>query len=330
MTLQQTRPAALEAVQPTDPGPHPAPAIEVRDLGMRYGSVQTLRGVDLRVEAGEVMALLGPNGAGKTTTIEILEGFRRRSSGDVRVLGCDPDAGREAWQSRIGVVLQAWRDHRRWRVRELLHHLGRYYRPYSSPDWPRPQDPDALLAAVGLTDQQDQRVGRLSGGQRRRLDVAIGLVGNPELLFLDEPTVGFDPEARQEFHQLIRSISARGRTAIVLTTHDLVEAEQLADTVAILVDGRVVARGPMAEIAARHAAGTEIRYRLHGREHVETVPDATARVRALVRAHDTALSHLEVRPQTLEDAYLQMIRDHHRAELGTSTLAVEAGHHDAA
>jgi ABC-2 type transport system ATP-binding protein len=198
--------------------------LDVRDLRMRYGRTDVLSGVSFGARRGEVLALLGPNGAGKTTTIEILEGFRMRSSGRVSVLGTDPAYGGEAWRARIGVVLQSWRDHGKWQVRELLAHLGAYYAPYSAPgglggvvspqggsgamgppgrgasrarDLPRPWDVDELIATVGLTELAGQRVRRLSGGQRRRLDVAIGIVGRPELLFLDEPTAGFDPEARR-------------------------------------------------------------------------------------------------------------------------------------
>src|SRR5690242_17949398 len=196
---------------------------------MRYGSTDVLTGVTFSAHAGEVLALLGPNGAGKTTTIEILEGFRMRSAGDVDVLGVDPAKGDEAWRARLGVVLQSWRDHSKWQVRELLAHLGRYYAPYASADTPRPWDADELIEAVGLTPQARQRVGRLSGGQRRRLDVAIGIVGRPDLLFLDEPTVGFDPSARRDFHDLVHELADMHRTTILLTTHDLDEAEKLAD-----------------------------------------------------------------------------------------------------
>lgn len=171
------------------------PVIEVVGLRMRYGTRDVLTGVDFRAHRGEVVTLLGPNGAGKSTTIEILEGFRQRSAGSVRVLGIDPATGSEAWRARIGVVLQSWRDHGRWQLRELLAHLGAYYEPYGTPARPRPFAADDLLDAVGLAEHATQKVATLSGGQRRRLDVAIGLVGRPELLFLDEPTAGFDPQA---------------------------------------------------------------------------------------------------------------------------------------
>jgi ABC-2 type transport system ATP-binding protein len=167
--------------------------IDVRGLRMRYGSVDVLKGVEFTACRGEVLALIGPNGAGKTTTIEILEGFRMRSAGEVRVLGVDPAKGDERWRARIEMVLQSWRDHGKWRVRELLAHLGRYYAPYSTQGHRRPYDVDDLIGAVGLDEHAGKKISALSGGQRRRMDVAIGIVGRPELLFLDEPTAGFDP-----------------------------------------------------------------------------------------------------------------------------------------
>src|ERR1700690_2941772 len=206
-------------------------AAEVRNLRMLYGAKEVLSGVDFSLRTGEVVALLGPNGAGKTTTIEILEGFRMRSAGEVSVLGTDPAHGGEAWRARTGVVLQSWRDHAKGRVRELLAHLGRYYAPYSTPGVPRPWDVDDLIETVGLTPHARKRVRNLSGGQRRRLDVAIGIVGRPELLFLDEPTAGFDPEARRDFHDVVHRLTDREQTTILVTTHDLDEAERLADRI---------------------------------------------------------------------------------------------------
>ncbi|MFD1147195.1 ABC transporter ATP-binding protein [Saccharothrix hoggarensis] len=276
--------------------------VDARGLRMRYGSTDVLNGVDLSVGRGEVVALLGPNGAGKTTTIEILEGFRTRSAGDVRVLGVDPEHGDEEWRARLGVVLQSWRDHSRWRVRELLSYLSLFYAPYREGAF----DPDELIDLVGLTDHVDHRVGTLSGGQRRRLDVAVGLVGRPELLFLDEPTVGFDPEARREFHALVRRLTG---TAILLTTHDLAEAEKLADRIVVLVAGRVVADGTAAELADRIAGKAEVRYRLHGSEHVVEVADSTRYVRELFAEHGEAVDDLEVRRASLEDVYLALVRE---------------------
>ncbi|MFD0207408.1 MULTISPECIES: ABC transporter ATP-binding protein [Saccharothrix] len=279
--------------------------VHTRDLRMRYGPTDVLKGVDLTVGQGEVVALLGPNGAGKTTTIEILEGFRKRSDGDVEVLGVDPDHGDEAWRARLGVVLQSWRDHGRWRVRELLSDLTLLYQPYRE----RVFDPDELIGLVGLTDHADRRIGTLSGGQRRRLYVAVGLIGQPDLLFLDEPTVGFDPEARREFHDLLRRLSG---TTILLTTHDLAEAEKLADRIVILVSGRVVADGTAAQLAARIAGKAEVRYRLHGEEHVLSVADSTTYVRELFAEHGKAVDDLEVRRASLEDVYLALVRESER------------------
>lgn len=220
----------------TTPTTTARPVVRARDVTMSYGGIDVLHGVDLDIHRGEVFALLGPNGAGKTTTVEILEGFRRRSAGEVSVLGADPERGDDAWRGRIGLVLQSWRDHRRWRVAELLTHFATYY--------PDPRDPAALLALVGLTGQAGQQVDRLSGGQRRRLDVALGIVGRPELLFLDEPTTGFDPEARHEFHVLVERLAREEGVTVLLTTHDLVEAERLADRIAMLVGGRIRPAAP--------------------------------------------------------------------------------------
>ncbi|GII60875.1 multidrug ABC transporter ATP-binding protein [Sphaerisporangium krabiense] len=285
------------------------PVIETRGLRMRYGNTDVLHGVDLRVHRGEVLALLGPNGAGKTTTIEILEGFRGRSAGEARVLGTDPGHGDEAWRARLGIVLQSWRDHGRWRVRELLAHLGRYYTPYGTPGRPRPYDTGELLGLVGLTEQAETMVARLSGGQRRRLDVAVGLVGRPDLLFLDEPTVGFDPVARQDFHDLVRRLSDLEDTTILLTTHDLDEAERLADRIALLAGGRIVAEGSAAELAARVSAKAEVRYSKDGEHHAVSVEDATGYVRELFARHGAAIGDLEVRRPSLAEVYLAMVRE---------------------
>nr|WP_233509905.1 ABC transporter ATP-binding protein [Actinomadura craniellae] len=276
---------------------------------MRYGSTDVLHGVDLRVHPGEVVALLGPNGAGKTTTVEILEGFRRRSAGEVRVLGVDPDDGDEAWRARLGIVLQSWRDHGRWRVRELIDHLGRFYAPYATPRRPRPHGTDELLALVGLTDHAGAVIGTLSGGQRRRLDVAVGLVGRPDLLFLDEPTVGFDPEARRDFHELVQRLSGLEGTSILLTTHDLDEAERLADRIVILAGGRIVADGGAAELSRQVSGRSEIRYTRDGEPHVESVEDATGRVRELFAEHGAAIGDLEVHKVRLEDVYMTLVRE---------------------
>ena len=216
------------------------PAIDVRDLRMRYGTKDVLAGVSFTADRGEVLALLGPNGAGKTTTIEILEGFRARSAGDVAVLECDPAQGDEAWRARIGVVLQSWRDHKFWRVRELLAYSARFYAPFATPDVARPWNVDELLEIVGLTRSANAKIMTLSGGQRRRLDVAIGIVGRPEIVFFDEPTAGLDPHARRDFHDLIHQLSDFENTTILMTTHDLDEAEKIADRILVLDGGQRV------------------------------------------------------------------------------------------
>ena len=289
--------------------------IEVRDLRMRYGSRDVLRGVDFRVGRGEVIALLGPNGAGKTTTIEILEGFRMRSAGEVSVLGVDPADGDERWRARIGVVLQSWRDHGRWKVRELLDHLGGYYTPYATPERPRPQDVDQLLETVGLAGQAQQRLASLSGGQRRRLDVAVGLVGRPELLFLDEPTAGFDPLARRDFHDLVHRLSDLEDTTILLTTHDLAEAEQLADRILILAEGRIVADGSADQLAREVAGQAEVRWSRGGERFVHATPDATRFVRELFAQYGDEVADLEVRRASLEDTYMVMVHRHEQGHL---------------
>jgi ABC-2 type transport system ATP-binding protein len=285
------------------------PAVDVRGLRMRYGSTDVLHGVDFQVRRGEVLALLGPNGAGKTTTIEILEGFRQRSAGEVRVLGVDPNDGDESWRARLGIVLQAWRDHGKWRVRELLDHLGRYYRPYATSERRRPYDAEELVGLVGLTAQATTKIARLSGGQRRRLDVAVGLVGRPELLFLDEPTVGFDPQARQEFHDLVHRLTDLEETTILLTTHDLDEAEKLADRIVILAGGKIVANGSAAALARQVSSKAEVRYSLDGEQFVHATEDATGYVRELFKQHGEAVGDLEVRRASLEDVYMTMVRE---------------------
>jgi ABC-2 type transport system ATP-binding protein len=297
--------------------------IEVRDLRMRYGSRDVLDGVDFAVRRGEVVTLLGPNGAGKTTTIEILEGFRVPSAGAVRVLGTDPAGAGEDWRARVGVVLQSWRDHAKWRVRELLAHLGRFYAPYAAPGRPRPWDPDELIAAVGLTAQADQRIARLSGGQRRRLDVAIGIVGRPELLFLDEPTAGFDPRARREFHDLVHRLSDLDDTTVLLTTHDLDEAEKLADRILILAGGRIVADGSADQLGRRVSRQAEVRWSRDGEHFVHATTDATGFVRELFAQHAEAIADLEVRRPSLEDTYMALVHRYETEQADPSTTGFE-------
>lgn len=272
--------------------------LEVEGLRMRYGATDVLAGVGFQASRGEVVALLGPNGAGKTTTIEILEGFRMRSAGRVAVLGTDPAQGDEAWRARVGIVLQSWRDHARWRVRELLGHLGSYY--------PEPYETAELIEMVGLAAQADMKIRTLSGGQRRRLDVAIGLVGRPEVLFLDEPTAGFDPEARKEFHELVRDL--RGQTTILLTTHDLDEAEKLADRILILNGGRIVADGTAAELAQRITGADEVRWTHGGQRFTNFTNESTAFAFELFTRHGKEITDLEIRRSTLEDTYLALVR----------------------
>ena len=291
-------------------------AVEVRDLRMNYGANKVLDGVDFTIARGEVLVLLGPNGTGKTTTIEILEGFRVPSAGEVRVLGDNPATADEAWRSRIGVVLQSWRDHGRWRVGELLDHLGEFYVPHATADRPRPYPVEELIETVGLTEHRNKKVASLSGGQRRRLDVAIGIVGRPELLFLDEPTAGFDPAARRDFHDLVHRLSDLQDTTILLTTHDLDEAEKLADRILILNGGRIVANGSADELAQSVAGSAEVRWTQDGQRQVHSTPDATGFVRELFeqerlaqmqRGAFHAITDLEVQRPSLESTYLTMV-----------------------
>lgn len=292
---------------------HMQEVIETEGLRMQYGDNVVLNGVDLTLERGEVLVLLGPNGAGKTTTLEILEGFRSRSAGKVHVLGTDPGRGDEAWRAKMGIVLQSWSDHAAWRVRELLGHFGQYYAPYATKER-RPFKADELLAMVGLTAQAGKKVQELSGGQRRRLDVAIGLVGNPELLFLDEPTASFDPEARREFHSVIERLSSISGMTILLTTHDLDEAEKLSDRIMILAGGTIVANGSADQLTKEISGKTEVRWRQNGKQHTQTTADATDFTRKLLSKHANGISDLEIRRASLEDAYMAIVRKHEAAQ----------------
>ncbi|MDF3149121.1 MULTISPECIES: ABC transporter ATP-binding protein [unclassified Streptomyces] len=267
---------------------------------MRYGEKEVLKGVDLTVRRGEVLALLGPNGAGKTTTIEIMEGFRRRTGGDVSILGEDPDGVDEDWRARVGIVLQSWRDHQRWRVGELLEHFASYYRA--------PRDPAELLRELGLAEHAGQVCQKLSGGQRRKLDVALGIVGNPELLFLDEPTTGFDPVARREFHEMVERLRDGGMT-MVLTTHDLHEAERLADRIAVLIDGRIHANGTPAELADRARAEARVVWDQDGERQTQLTDDPSRLVWELHDKLQGPIPGLQVHRPTLEDIYVRMIRE---------------------
>ncbi|KQM82948.1 ABC transporter ATP-binding protein [Agromyces sp. Leaf222] len=284
------------------------PVIAVDGLQMRYGAHEVLRDVSFEVGRGEVLALLGPNGAGKTSTIEILEGLRRRSAGRVEVLGIDPAQADERWRARVGVVLQSWRDHAKWCVRELLEYQGSLAAPYSTDSIIRPWPVGELLAAVGLAEQSDRMLKSLSGGQRRRLDVAIGLVGRPELVFFDEPTAGLDPQARRDFHDLVRRIAQELDTTILMTTHDLSEAEQLADRIAILTDGRIVADGTSDDLARRIVGEDEVRWTFEGQSMTHHVRDSTAFARQLFEQHGRGIADLEIRRASLEDTYLALVQ----------------------
>jgi ABC-2 type transport system ATP-binding protein len=290
---------------------------------MRYGSVEALKDVEFNVRRGEVLVLLGPNGAGKTTTIEILEGFRMRSAGEVRVLGVDPAKGDERWRARLGVVLQSWRDHGKWRVRELLAHLGRYYAPYSTLERKRPYDVDDLISTVGLCEQAGKKISSLSGGQRRRMDVAIGIVGRPEVLFLDEPTAGFDPHARREFHDLVHRLSDLEDTTILLTTHDLDEAEKLADRILILAGGTIIADGSADQLSRRMATNSEVKWSRGGQSFVHSDADSTRFVRELFEQYGGAIADLEVRPASLEDAYMSLVREFESGQGGRAAREFE-------
>ncbi|WP_225752975.1 ABC transporter ATP-binding protein [Actinotalea sp. Marseille-Q4924] len=275
-----------------------AAAVHVRDLSKHYGTKRAVDGLDLTVHAGEIFAVLGPNGAGKTTTVEILEGHRRRDGGEVLVLGEDPGTAGRAWRSRIGVVLQSSDDHAELTVRELVHHFARYY--------PSPRDPEEVIAAVGLTEKARTRTRQLSGGQRRRLDVALGIVGRPELLFLDEPTTGFDPEARLVFWDLIAGLRDEG-TTILLTTHYLDEAEHLADRCAVVRDGRVVALDVPARLGDRAQRDAVVLWSEDGVRREERTAAPTAFVAALAGRLGAEVPDLEVRRPTLEEVYLALI-----------------------
>jgi ABC-2 type transport system ATP-binding protein len=278
------------------------PAIEVSDLRKSYGTVEAVRGVSFSVERGEVFGLLGPNGAGKTTTVEILEGYRRRSAGEVRVLGQDPARRDRALQARVGIVLQSCGFYTRATVREAVEHFAKSY--------PKPRDPADTIALVGLEDKADERTKALSGGQKRRLDLALALVGDPELVFLDEPTTGFDPAARRIAWDVVRRLKELEKT-VLLTTHYLDEAQELADRVAIVKDGLVVAEGPPGELRPG-TAGYRISYLSDGRRVEHQTDDPTDLLHRLTRdalARGERLQGLEVARPTLEEVYLELTQD---------------------
>jgi ABC-2 type transport system ATP-binding protein len=275
-------------------------ALEVHDLRKSYGDLEALGGISFSVAQGEVFGLLGPNGAGKTTTVEILEGYRARDGGDVTVLGVDPEHGGAALRERIGVVLQASDMPAALTVREVHQMFAGYYS--------QPRDIDEVIELVGLAEKSGARVKTLSGGQKRRLDLGVALVGDPELLFLDEPTTGFDPAARRTAWELVRALRELGKT-ILLTTHYLDEAQQLADRVAVIRDGRIVKQGSPAELIGT-APRVEIRYRDDGRDVVIETDEPTrllAELTGAAAAEGRELDSLEVVRPSLEDVYLDLI-----------------------
>jgi len=285
--------------------PHRA-AVSVRGLRKTYGSFEALRGVDFDIEEGETFALLGPNGAGKSTTIEILEGYRDRSGGTADVLGVDPQHGGTAWKARLGIVLQSGIEAADVTVREQLVHFSRFY--------PRRRDVDELIAAVGLTDKAKTRIRNLSGGQRRRLDVALGVIGRPELLFLDEPTTGFDPEARHQFWDLIRDLKREG-TTILLTTHYLDEAAQLSDRVAVIARGTLIDMGAVDEIGGAAARVPIVSWRdAAGAPQQQRTDEPGALVARLTADLGGEPRDLEVIRPSLEDIYLELVREAGAAE----------------
>jgi ABC-2 type transport system ATP-binding protein len=277
-------------------------AIKVSGLRKSYGSHEVLHSVSFSVETGEVFALLGPNGAGKTTTVEILEGYRRRDAGDVRVLGEDPGSAGGGFRARIGIVLQSSAVYPLLTVQETLELFAGYY--------PRPRKPAEVVELVGLAGKTESRVRTLSGGQLRRLDLALALIGDPELLFLDEPTTGFDPAARRQAWETIRGLRELGKS-ILLTTHYMEEAQLLSDRIAILGEGRIVATGSPRDLLSSHDV-VEIRYRRDGDEHVLTTDEPTRVLHELTStalADGIELEGLEVRRRSLEDVYLELTRE---------------------
>ena len=274
-------------------------AIITKDLRKQYGELWAVDGIDLEIEQGECFAILGPNGAGKTTTTEILEGFRTATSGEVFVLGEEPAAAGPEWKARIGVVLQSSRDLEELRVIEAVRHFAGYY--------PSPRDVEEVIEAVGLTEKQNDRNGRLSGGQRRRLDVALGIIGSPEILFLDEPTTGFDPEARRNFWDLIEGLKTEG-TTIVLTTHYLDEAEALADRVGVISRGKLIACDTPADLGGRQEGKARVTWQEAGVDREEFTETPTVLVRELAdRFAGAEIPELAVARPSLEDIYLAMI-----------------------
>ncbi|MDQ1021006.1 ABC transporter ATP-binding protein [Streptomyces afghaniensis] len=273
-------------------------AVQVRGLRKRYGDVTAVDGIDLGIRQGEVFGLLGPNGAGKSTTVEILQGNRDRDAGEVSVLGSDPATGTRAWRSRVGIVWQDESAPAELTVRETVRHFAGYY--------PRPRNPDEVIGLVGLEAKADSRIKALSGGQRRRLDVALGVIGGPDLLLLDEPTTGFDPAARRQFWSLIRALADDG-TTILLTTHYLEEAEALAHRLAVVAKGRIVAEGEPGALRERYGTETLVEWtEPDGTPRRERTSTPTRTIAGLMRRFDGEIPGLAVSRPTLEDVYLRL------------------------
>jgi len=276
------------------------PAVQIRGLVKKYPDKVAVDGLDLDIHPGEVFALLGPNGAGKTTTVEVLEGYRKRDAGEVSVLGTDPSHATRTWFDRIGIVCQSTQEAAELTVEEMVRHFSLYYA--------RPRDPDEVIATCGLQEKRRSRIRALSGGQRRRLDVALGIIGGPELLFLDEPTTGFDPSARRAFWELVRALRSDG-TTILLTTHYLDEAEQLADRVGVINDGHLIALDTPEQLGDRQSQQATVRWLADGVLHEELTDQPTALVAKLSATWPGEVPGLEVIRPTLEDIYLTMIGD---------------------
>ena len=295
--MTSTSAAVRQHPHPGDPLDTSA-AISIRGLVKRYGDFVAVDGLDLDIRRGEIFALLGPNGAGKTTTVEICEGYRARDAGDVHVLGEDPARGGRAWKARLGIVLQSNSGTSQLTVREMVASRANLY--------PNPRDPDEVLELVGLTEKARVRGQALSGGQRRRLDVAMGIVGRPTLLFLDEPTTGFDPEARRQFWALIRSLRELG-TTMLLTTHYLDEAEALADRVGVIARGRLAEVAVPSSLGGRETAPAVVSWTEDGVRRSEATAAPTALVRELTARFPGEVPDLAVTRPSLEDVYLRMI-----------------------
>ncbi|WP_336852572.1 ABC transporter ATP-binding protein [Sinomonas albida] len=290
-------------------------AVRVRGLRKEYGDLTAVAGIDLDIARGETFALLGPNGAGKSTTVEILEGYRHRTAGEVSVLGSDPAHARLGWKARLGIVLQTTGESGQYTVREQLAHFARFY--------PNPRNVEDVIAAVGLEKQAKTRIGKLSGGQQRRVDVALAIVGRPELLFLDEPTTGFDPEARREFWKLIEELKVEG-TTILLTTHYLDEAARLGDRGGVIVGGRLVAVGHIGELGGADARVPVVRWRDEsGAVREERTQRPAELVVDLARRFGGEPRELEVIRPSLEDVYLGLV--HAAGSQASAAELVEEG-----